>query len=112
MGSSSGTWRCSRSPVLLAVGFPIGYVVAFALDVVGFPFLALFGGWLLAVGIALLVGAAYRYPSGEFEVTTVRELLTDIYASPVDGGRVELSGEHVGRGSTGYRFSENLMLQD
>ena len=45
-------------------------------------------------------------------MTTVRELLTDIYASPVDGGRVELSGEHVGRGSAGYRFSEDLMFQD
>ena len=31
-------------PMLLAVGSPIGYVVAFALDVVGFPFLTLLGG--------------------------------------------------------------------
>ena len=32
--------------------------------------------------------------------------------SPGDSGRVELSGEHVGRGTAGYRFSENLMFQD
>ena len=34
------------------------------------------------------------------------------FGSPGDSGRVELSGEHVGRGTAGYQFSEGLMFQD
>lgn len=99
-------------PALFAVGFPIGYLLAVVVDTVAFSWITLVGGWLVAVGIAQLVGAFYRYPTGEPKETTVLELLTDVYASPVDGRRVELEGELIGRGTAGYRFSEDLMFQD
>lgn len=99
-------------PALLAVGYPLAYLGAVVVDAVAFSPFVLVGGWLVAVGLALLAGALYRYPTGEPEETTVLELLTDVYASPVDGKRVTLSGELIGRGNAGYRFSEDLMFQD
>ena len=99
-------------PFLLAVGFPVVYLGAALANLVTLSLFVLIGGWLLAIGIALLVGAFYRYPTGEPEETTVLELLTDVYASPVDGDRVTLEGELIGRGTAGYRFSEDMMFQD
>jgi len=99
-------------PALLAVGYPVAYLGAVVFEAVAFSWFALAGGWLVAVGIAMLVGAAYRYPRGDAEDTTVLELLTDVYASPVDGDRVKLTGELIGRGTAGYRFSEDLMFRD
>ena len=99
-------------PTVLAVGFPAAYLGAVLVEAVAFSPFVLVGGWLVAVGLALLAGALYRYPTGEPEETTVLELLTDVYASPVDGDRVKLSGELIGRGTAGYRFSEDLMFQD
>lgn len=99
-------------PTLLALGFPVAYLGAVVLGSVALSPFVLVGGWLIAVGIAMFVGALYRYSRGEAEEATVLELLTDVYASPVDGRRVRLSGELVGRGTAGYRFSEDLMFQD
>lgn len=99
-------------PFLFVVGFPVAYLVAFAFGAIGFSPFALVGGWLLAIGIALLIGAFYRYPTGEAEESTVIDLLTDVYASPVDGDRVRLTGTLIGRGTAGYRFSEDLMFRD
>lgn len=99
-------------PLVLAVGFPLAYLGGVLANAVGFSPFAFVGGWLLAVGLAQVVVAWYRYPTGEAEERTVLDLLTDVYASPVDGARVELSGKLVGRGTAGYRFSEDLMFQD
>jgi Zn-dependent protease with chaperone function len=99
-------------PALLAVGFPLAYFGAVLADTLAFSWFTLVGGWLVAVGLAMLLNALYRYSRGEPEETTVLELLTDVYASPVDGKRVVLSGELIGRGTAGYRFSEDLMFQD
>lgn len=99
-------------PALLAVGFPLAYLGAVVAGAIALSPFAFVGGWLLAIGVALLIGARYRYPPGEPEEATVLELLSDVYASPVDGRRVELAGELIGRGTAGYRFSEDLMFQD
>lgn len=99
-------------PVALAVAYPVGYLAAAFAFVVPFSFFWLGGGWLAAIGLAMLVGALYKYPRGEPEDATVLELLTDVYASPVNGQRVRLDGELVGRGTAGYRFSEDLMFRD
>lgn len=99
-------------PFLFAVGFPVAYLGAAVFEIVTFSLFAFVGGWLVAVGIALSVGAFYRYSAGEPEETTVLDLLTDVYASPVDGVRAKLDGELIGRGTAGYRFSEDLMFRD
>lgn len=99
-------------PLALAIGFPVVSLLAAVFGAVDLSLFGFVGGWLVAVGLAQLAGAFYRYPTGEAEETTVLDLLTDVYASPVDGARVELSGELIGRGNAGYRFSEDLMFQD
>jgi len=36
---------------------------------------------------------------------------SDCRGSPGDSGRVERSGEHVGRDTAGYQFTEDLTVQ-
>jgi Zn-dependent protease with chaperone function len=99
-------------PALAAVGYPLAYLSAVVLAGVVFSPAVLIGGWLVFVGLALLVKTRYRYPGGEPAETTVLELLADPYASPVRGDRVQLDGELIGRGQAGYRFSADLMFKD
>jgi Zn-dependent protease with chaperone function len=99
-------------PVGLAVGYPLAYLGLAALGEVTLSLFALVGGWLVFVGMAGAARAMYRYPRGDPEETTVRELLADVYASPVRGRPVSLSGELVGRGQAGYRLSEDLLFED
>ncbi|MFT4947194.1 MAG: Zn-dependent protease with chaperone function [Natronomonas sp.] len=98
-------------PTLVAVGYPIGYL-AFAVASGAFSFALLIGGWLAAVGAAIIFRTRYKYPGGDPEEATVIELLADPYASPVRGRRARLSGELIGRGQAGYRFSPDLMFKD
>ncbi len=112
LGLLSGFLLSAVLGVMLAVGYPVAYLALVVVQRTPFSVFTLAGGWLIAVGLATFVGAAYRYPRGEPRERTVLDLLTDVYASPVDGARVELSGELIGRGTAGYRFSEDLMFQD
>ena len=38
--------------------------------------------------------------------------MTDIYASPIRGKRVTLSGKVIGKGDAGGKFSEDMMLEN
>ncbi|MXR51821.1 M48 family metalloprotease [Halovenus sp. WSH3] len=98
-------------PTLVAVGYPLGYI-AFAIAGGSFSVSLLVGGWLVAVGGAIIFRTRYKFPGGDPEETTVLELLADPYASPVRGRRARLSGELIGRGQAGYRFSPDLMFKD
>jgi Zn-dependent protease with chaperone function len=99
-------------PALVAVGFPLAYLGLAAFGPLSLSLFVLAGGWLVAVGAAMVVRTLYKYPRGEPAETTVIELLADPYASPVRGQLARLDGELVGRGQAGYRFSEDLMFQD
>ena len=99
-------------PMFLAVAFPLLYLGAVVANVVAFSVFALVGGWLLFVGLAMVAQTRYKYPGDEGERTTVIELLGNVYASPVRGTRAKLEGTLIGRGTAGYRFSEDLMFQD
>jgi hypothetical protein len=55
----------------------------------------------------------YRYPSFKNTApTTVLDLMSNLYASPVRGRPAQLSGSVIGRGTPGYIFSEDMMMQD
>lgn len=99
-------------PTVAAVGFPLFYLGAAVAQLVELDVLLFAGGWLVAVGVALLARNFYKYPRGEGEDETVLGLLADPYASPVRGKNVSLDGEIVGRGQAGYRLSEDLMFKD
>jgi len=65
-----------------------------------------------ALGISLVIKGLYKYPKGKAVKTNVLELLGDVYASPVKGKYVSLSGKLIGRGIPGLIISEDMMLQD
>ena len=67
---------------------------------------------LVGAGVGLAVRAFYRYPLRAPEPTTIDELMSDPYASPVRGKRCALTGTLVGRGVPGFIFSEDFMFQD
>lgn len=73
-GTSLATWPCPL-PVLLAVGYPFIYLGAVLIEVVAFSWLALAGGWLVFVGLAMVARARYKSPTGEPSWTSVIELL-------------------------------------
>lgn len=71
-----------------------------------------FGAILLVTGPGLIIRALYRYPSSAPQPATIDELMSDPYASPVRGKRCALEGKLVGRGTPGFVFSEDFMLED
>lgn len=100
-------------PVGLAVLFPLVYLAGVLVNALPLSLFFFLGSWALTIAVGVAAKAYYRYSvSDEYEETTVLELLSDIYASPVDGRLVELNGELIGRGQAGYRFSEDVMFQD
>lgn len=69
-------------------------------------------GGVLGFGLSLLVSTYMRYSDLTDNHTTVLEMMSDIYASPVRGKRVALSGTIIWKGIPWYVFSEDMMLQD
>lgn len=69
-------------------------------------------GGILGLGLSLLLSTYMKYGDLNENRTTVLEVMSDLYASPVRGKRVTLSGTVIGKGIPGYIFSEDIMLQD
>lgn len=65
---------------------------------------------VFAVGVWLRL--RMRYPSSDFPPSDVMTCLSDVYASPVRGKPVSLSGAAIGRGTAGYILSEDMMFRD
>jgi len=61
--------------------------------------------------IAYILTLFYRFPSSS-EPSTILALMTDPYASPYRGRRVDLNGQPIGKGLPGYIFSDDIMFQD
>lgn len=92
-------------PLIFGIGAAIAGVITF--DPRWLP-IAL-GGYGLGMLIRATVKYSLRTPAKK---TTVLELMSNIYASPLRGEHVELEGKVVGRGTAGYALSEDVMLQD
>ncbi|MDD3302778.1 MAG: hypothetical protein PHN31_04415, partial [Candidatus Gracilibacteria bacterium] len=68
---------------------------------------------LLGYGIGLLVKTFWAYPeTSENNTTTILELMSDVYASPIKGKSITLNGTVIGKGNPGYVFSEDVMMKD
>jgi hypothetical protein len=70
-------------------------------------------GLLLAICGACLVAywGYYRYPL-DFTKTTIRELLSDVKANPIEGTAVIVRGHTIGRGQPGLFWAEDLKIDD
>ncbi len=66
----------------------------------------------LFVGVSIIIQTLYKFPLSRPEKTTIRELMSDIYASPMRGKKVLLEGKIIGRGEAGALLSEDMMFQD
>jgi len=87
------------------IGIAIGMFIAFINN-------GSFGFIFMFLGAAVIIKAIYRFPNLKAEKTTIRGLMSDIYACPVRGKKIELSGKVVGRGDPGAIFSEDMMFED
>ena len=67
---------------------------------------------VLGLGIGWSLQGLYRFPGGAAERTTVLELMSDPYASPIRGRLVYLEGKLVGRVQAGSPIGEDMMLED
>ncbi len=73
----------------------------------------LLGVILLTFGLGLLIRGVYRFPSiKKPEETTVLDLMSDPYASPLRGKPVVVSGTVIGKASAGSLFGEDLVVHD
>ena len=68
---------------------------------------------LIGAGAGLLIKAAVMYPKfAQAPQSDILTLMSDPYASPLRGQPVQLTGELIGRGDSGYVFGSDLKLQD
>lgn len=59
-----------------------------------------------------IIRLKYKFPKKGFSQSSVLECMGDLYASPVRGRPVILSGKAIGRGEAGYVFGEDMIFQD
>jgi Zn-dependent protease with chaperone function len=66
-----------------------------------------------ALLLLFLLRVMYMFPTTKkVGDDNIYDLMTDLYASPIRGRAIKLEGEIVGRGTPGYMFGEDMMLQD
>ncbi|MDD3190877.1 MAG: zinc metalloprotease HtpX [Candidatus Pacebacteria bacterium] len=99
-------------------GFYFGAIIHFLPNLaiaVGLILMITLGGisyLLILFGLALVIKTLYKFSNSSPEQTTLLDLMTDIYASPVRGKRVTLEGKIIGRGDSGAFLAEDMMFQD
>ncbi|MBI3035901.1 M48 family metalloprotease [Candidatus Woesearchaeota archaeon] len=67
---------------------------------------------VIAFYTAPIIRTWYMYPKKNFEKASVLDCMADIYASPVRGRPIEMSGSAIGRGHAGFIFGEDMMFRD
>jgi Zn-dependent protease with chaperone function len=73
----------------------------------------LIGITVLTFGLGLLLRGVYRYPSIKNPArTTVLDLMSDPYASPLRGRPVFVEGAVIGKAAAGSLFGEDMVIQD
>ena len=70
--------------------------------------------WLFVIALcsAPILRARYMYSKKNFEKASVLDCMADIYASPVRGKPIEMSGKAIGRALPGFIFGEDMMFRD
>ncbi len=110
----AGFWRDATIwalPWLAAIAFAAFFLLHLLAPSLGLmPTAAFVLVAVFAVGVWLRL--RMKYPSSEFPPSDVMTCLSDVYASPVRGRPVALSGAAIGRGEAGYILSEDMMFRD
>lgn len=96
---------------LLPIIFAILSTIIFYGEV--YVFTMLFPSLIIGYWIALLIKTFWAYPDHkEWNKTTVLELMSDVYASPVKWKSVMLEWTIIWKWDPGYIFSEDVMMKD
>jgi len=89
------------------------HLLALVAGIAGIFYMPALYGIPLGLGLGLTMRALYRYPGlGAAEETTVLDLMSDPYASPLRGRPVVLHGRVIGRADAGGRFGEDMEMED
>ncbi len=71
------------------------------------------GGIVFGIGLGMTIRGLFRFPPmGEPQKSTVLELMSDAYASPLKGKPVLLEGQIIGKADAGGKLGEDMTLQD
>jgi Zn-dependent protease with chaperone function len=95
------------------IGIFAGFIVGWAIATSSGNSMWYATGPLVGFGAGILIKALVTFPDySRAEATSVLELMSDPYASPLRGKPAKLNGELIGRGDAGYVFGSDLKLQD
>lgn len=95
------------------IGFFAGLVLGFAIASSSGNSMWFISSPLVGLGAGILIKALVTFPDySRAEATSVLELMSDPYASPLRGKPAKLNGDLIGRGDAGYVFGSDLKLQD
>lgn len=100
------------APQMLGVLFPLAALASLILGHAGLSG-ALFSLTVFGVGLGMTLKGFYSFgATGEAQASTVLELMSDPYASPLKGRPVMLDGTVVGRADAGNKLDEDMTLED
>ena len=110
-------WKNFFGDVLIVYSIPLTVAVFIITGILQFYYKVNYYAPTIAVFFALLIILSiikirYRLPLGNFAETDVIDCMADIYASPIRGKPVRLSGKAIGRGQAGFIFGEDMIFQD
>ncbi len=95
------------------IGFFAGLVLGFAIASSSGNSMWFISSPLVGLGAGILIKALVTFPDySRAEATSVLELMSDPYASPLRGKPAKLNGDLIGRGDAGYVFGSDLKMQD
>jgi Zn-dependent protease with chaperone function len=95
------------------VGGGLGLLVGLPVLLSGVLSLAPFGSALIGCGLGMFVKTFAMYPGfARSPQTDIFTLMCDPYASPLRARPVNLQGQIIGRGDSGYIFGSELQFQD
>lgn len=94
----------------LVIFWILGLVIYVIWPQVGRHFI--FGLAICGFGVGMAVKTVFLFPRGEEVTSTVLEVLSDPYATPLSERKLLLKGQIFGRGKVGYQLGAELKLQD
>lgn len=99
-------------PHILGIAFAAPAIASFAFEYNALG--GLLGGLIVAgVGLGMLIKGFYMFPSLKSAApSTVLELMSDPYASPLKGRPVVLDGRVIGRADAGNKIGEDFTIID
>jgi len=99
-------------PVFMILAGILCLFVGFIFRLSFIPLILIGKSLIILFGLGIIFQTLYKYREKEFRKSSVFELMSNVYASPIRGIPAELKGKVIGKGIPGFIFSEDMMFQD